>query len=109
MNGICGGICREMNDGENENDGKSGFERREGQKGLNTWGSRALASRLATVDPPVKAIWSRDGHVGKGMKMKERTPDSSVVIEKNGKAPFDFFLSCNISSKQDQSDVQFIR
>jgi len=41
-----------------------------------------------------------------GMKMKERIPDTSVVIEKNGKAPFDFFLSCNIIPKQDQSDVQ---
>ena len=41
-----------------------------------------------------------------GMKMKERVPDSKVVIEKNGKAPFDFFLSCIITTKQDQSDVQ---
>ena len=41
-----------------------------------------------------------------GMKIKERIPDTSVVIEKNGKAPFDFLLSCTISPKQDQSDVQ---
>jgi carbon monoxide dehydrogenase subunit G len=41
-----------------------------------------------------------------GMKMKERIPDSSVVIEKNGKAPFDFFLSCSITDKNAQSDVQ---
>src|SRR5690349_24741934 len=41
-----------------------------------------------------------------GMKIKERIPDTSVVIEKNGKAPFDFLLSCSISPKQDQCDVQ---
>jgi len=41
-----------------------------------------------------------------GMKIKERIPNSSVVIEKNGKAPFDFFLSCNITDKQQQCDAQ---
>ena len=41
-----------------------------------------------------------------GMKIKERNPDTSVVIEKDGKAPFDFTLSCNIAGKENQSDVQ---
>ena len=41
-----------------------------------------------------------------GMKIKERVPNTSVVIEKNGKAPFDFFLSCAITDKQQQSDAQ---
>jgi carbon monoxide dehydrogenase subunit G len=41
-----------------------------------------------------------------GMKMKDRIPDTSVVIEKNGKAPFDFLLTCSIQGKENQSDVQ---
>ena len=46
------------------------------------------------------------GMASLGMKMKEKTPNTSVVIERNGKAPFDFLLSCSIADKQPQSDVQ---
>jgi carbon monoxide dehydrogenase subunit G len=41
-----------------------------------------------------------------GMKIKDRIPNTSVVIEKNGKAPFDFLLSANIIDKQQQCDAQ---
>ncbi len=41
-----------------------------------------------------------------GMKMKQKIPDSSIVIERNGKAPFDFLLSCSIADKQSQSEAQ---
>ena len=41
-----------------------------------------------------------------GMKIKERIPNTSIVIEKNGKAPFDFFLSCAITDKQQQCEAQ---
>ena len=38
--------------------------------------------------------------------MKQKIPDSSIVIERNGKAPFDFLLSCSIADKQSQSEAQ---
>jgi carbon monoxide dehydrogenase subunit G len=46
------------------------------------------------------------GMAALGMKMKEKTPNSSVVIERNGKAPFDFTLTCSIVDRQEQSEVQ---
>jgi carbon monoxide dehydrogenase subunit G len=46
------------------------------------------------------------GMASLGMKMKEKKPNSSILIERNGKAPFDFFLSCAIEDKQAQSEVQ---
>ena len=41
-----------------------------------------------------------------GMKMKEKTPNTSIMIERNGKAPFDFTLSCRIEGQQSKSRVQ---
>ncbi|CAN5522841.1 hypothetical protein BH11BAC1_BH11BAC1_06790 [soil metagenome] len=48
------------------------------------------------------------GMASLGMKMKEKTPNSKIVIEKNGKAPFDFFLICELEDKQTQCDAQLI-
>ena len=31
-----------------------------------------------------------------GMKIAEKTPNTSIVIKRDGKAPFDFILFCNI-------------
>ncbi len=59
----------------------------------------------STVD---ECSFTIKGMASLGMKMKEKTPNSSIVIEKNGKAPFDFFLLCNIEDKQAQSEVQLI-
>ena len=36
------------------------------------------------------------GMASLGMAMESRTPNSQVKIRKNGKAPFDFFLTCEI-------------
>src|SRR6185295_18090939 len=46
------------------------------------------------------------GMASLGMKMKEKIPHSKIVIEKNGKAPFDFFLICEIADKQSQCEAQ---
>jgi carbon monoxide dehydrogenase subunit G len=46
------------------------------------------------------------GMASLGMKMKEKIPYSSIVIERNGKAPFDFFLSCEIEDMNAQSKVR---
>jgi hypothetical protein len=43
------------------------------------------------------------------MKMVEKTPNSSIVVKKEGKAPFDFTLFCNIeevTGAENQSKVQ---
>ena len=37
------------------------------------------------------------GMASLGMMMEGRTPNSQIRIRKNGKAPFDFHLLCNIS------------
>ncbi len=36
------------------------------------------------------------GMASLGMKMKEKIPESEIIVEKNGKAPFDFELHCMI-------------
>ncbi|HMT28647.1 MAG TPA: hypothetical protein PKD91_05140 [Bacteroidia bacterium] len=36
------------------------------------------------------------GMASLGMAMESKTPDSEIKIKRNGKAPFDFFLICNI-------------
>lgn len=46
------------------------------------------------------------GMASLGMKMKEKIPDHTIVIEKNGKAPFDFFLTCKIDDQGAQSQAQ---
>jgi carbon monoxide dehydrogenase subunit G len=43
-----------------------------------------------------------------GMRIKEKTPFASIVIEKNGKAPFDFLLTCKLEDKQSQCEAQLI-
>ena len=53
-----------------------------------------------------ECVFTIKGMATLGMKMKEKIPDSSIVIERNGKAPFDFLLSCSIADKQSQSEVQ---
>ncbi|MBK7389259.1 MAG: SRPBCC family protein [Bacteroidia bacterium] len=37
------------------------------------------------------------GMASLGMAMDSKTPNSEVKIKRNGKAPFDFFLYCNIT------------
>ena len=46
------------------------------------------------------------GMASLAMKMKEKTPFSSVVIERNGKAPFDFLLTCQLADKQAECEVR---
>ena len=41
-----------------------------------------------------------------GMRIKEKIPYTTIVIEKNGKAPFDFFLTCQLEDKQSQCEAQ---
>jgi carbon monoxide dehydrogenase subunit G len=41
-----------------------------------------------------------------GMKMKEKIPHSKIVIEKNGKAPFDFFLTAVLSGENANCEAQ---
>jgi len=41
-----------------------------------------------------------------GMRIKEKTPNTSIIIERNGPAPFDFTLNVNIADKQEQCEVQ---
>ncbi|MEO8088090.1 MAG: SRPBCC family protein [Bacteroidota bacterium] len=48
------------------------------------------------------------GMASLGMKMKEKTPYTKIVIEKNGKAPFDFFLICELEDMQSQCEAQLI-
>src|SRR5213083_1967681 len=43
-----------------------------------------------------------------GMKIKEKTPNSSVIIEPQGKVPFDFILKCNIEENKEQSRAQLL-
>lgn len=38
------------------------------------------------------------GMASLGMAMDAKTPHSEIRIKKNGKAPFDFFLTCSIGS-----------
>lgn len=51
-------------------------------------------------------VFTIKGMATLGMKMKEKIPDSSIIIERNGKAPFDFILSCKINGKETQSEAQ---
>lgn len=37
------------------------------------------------------------GMASLGMAIESRTPNSEIKIKRNGKAPFDFFLTCEIS------------
>lgn len=46
------------------------------------------------------------GMASLGMKMKERVPFSTIVIEKNGKAPFDFFLTSALEDKGQQCEAR---
>jgi carbon monoxide dehydrogenase subunit G len=41
-----------------------------------------------------------------GMRIKEKTPNSAIIVERNGPAPFDFTLNVNIADKQEQCEVQ---
>ena len=43
-----------------------------------------------------------------GMKIVEKHPDTSVIIHKHGKAPFDFKLHCNIVNLPSQCEVQLV-
>lgn len=47
------------------------------------------------------------GMAALGMAIEKRTPNSEIRIRKNGKAPFDFFLTCEIgTSGTDQSTLK---
>jgi len=41
-----------------------------------------------------------------GMRIKEKIPNSSIIVERNGPAPFDFTLTVSIADKQEQCEVQ---
>ncbi|MDQ3050576.1 MAG: SRPBCC family protein [Bacteroidota bacterium] len=43
------------------------------------------------------------GMASLGMAIESRTPFSQIKIRKNGKAPFDFFLTCEIGESGDQA------
>ncbi|MEO5570273.1 MAG: SRPBCC family protein [Bacteroidia bacterium] len=46
------------------------------------------------------------GMASLGMKIKEKIPESEIIVEKNGKAPFDFQLHCMIELSENQSQSQ---
>jgi len=49
------------------------------------------------------------GMASLGMAMESKTPNSQIKIRKNGKAPFDFFLTCEIgNADQDKSTLKLI-
>lgn len=41
-----------------------------------------------------------------GMKIQEKKPNSLIRVMRHGKAPFDFFLNCNIEEKGQDCAVQ---
>jgi carbon monoxide dehydrogenase subunit G len=43
-----------------------------------------------------------------GMKLTEKTPNSIVRAVRNGNAPFDFTLTCQIEARGNGADVQLI-
>ena len=45
------------------------------------------------------------GMASLGMAMESRTPNSQIKIRKNGKAPFDFFLTCEIGDAGNQKST----
>ncbi len=51
-------------------------------------------------------VFTIKGMATLGMKMKEKIPFTSIIIERNGKAPFDFLLSCNIKDMQSHCEAQ---
>src|SRR6478609_4073318 len=55
---------------------------------------------------PDECSFTIKGMATLGMKMKEKIPYSTVVIEKNGKAPFDFLLTCALEDRQATCDAQ---
>src|SRR5262249_49968806 len=55
---------------------------------------------------PDECSFTIKGMATLGMRIKERIPTSSVVIEDTGKAPFRFMLRCSILDKGPQSEVQ---
>ncbi len=49
------------------------------------------------------------GMASLGMAMESRTPNTQIKIRRNGKAPFDFFLTCDIGNAgQDKSTLKLI-
>ncbi|MEP7171038.1 MAG: SRPBCC family protein [Bacteroidota bacterium] len=49
------------------------------------------------------------GMASLGMKMKEKKPESEIIIEKNGKAPFDFELHCMIDPAGENQKQCFLQ
>ena len=43
-----------------------------------------------------------------GMRIQEKTPHSSIKVVRDGKAPFDFNLTCTIAPNGTGSDVQLL-
>lgn len=48
------------------------------------------------------------GMASLGMKIEEKTPNTTVKIIRNGKAPFDFNMLCKIADNGAQCEVQLI-
>jgi hypothetical protein len=49
------------------------------------------------------------GMASLGMKIKEKKPDSEIIIEKNGKAPFDFQLHCVINPSEENQNECYLQ
>ncbi|MBK5284385.1 MAG: SRPBCC family protein [Bacteroidia bacterium] len=48
------------------------------------------------------------GMASLGMKIKQKTPNSLIEIERSGKAPFDFTMKCVIVPYDSQSGVRLV-
>lgn len=49
------------------------------------------------------------GMASLGMKIKEKKPESEIIIEKNGKAPFDFELHCMIDKAGENQNQSYLQ
>ena len=49
------------------------------------------------------------GMASLGMKIKDKKPVSEIIIEKNGKAPFDFELHCMIESASENNEQSYLQ
>src|SRR5258708_23941086 len=48
------------------------------------------------------------GMASLGMRIKEKVPYTSVIVESTDITPFDFILTCHIAGKQQESEVQLV-
>ena len=57
---------------------------------------------------PEECSFTISGMASLGMKMKEKNPPTSVIIERNGKAPFDFVLSGFLADVPSGTEVKLV-